>query len=265
MDIRSLKGLIVALILCASQSTVLAVPAPKISLFSNVATFASAERKTLYKVGAALGGAFVLYNVIDPVFSYFYYINEGNASLLEAPSPEYKKQPQTVAELQEFLQAAASEDYALMASTLENPYITNYLSAMGKTQLRNHSRVGAISLASVEKIKKDGKPTISITWASVPGLSEQQIQQLNQLQYRYVREFSHAINPNKKTYEVTTVKTNILGKKTGFYYHGLTLKQKRKAQEMHMRNALSCAKTMMDMLQPVQAQPQHHHTKPKTK
>lgn len=248
MTIKSIK-IRIFFMLCASALVVQAIPATtNPSVFVKLKDFVAAQPKAVKVAAVATLGAYhLIYNVFDPVFSYFYYINEDNAHLLEYPTP-YKKQPASISELQELLQGAIQEDMALMGYNLENPYIAAYLQGMSKTELRNHSRLGSITLAKAKKTNKDGKPTIAISWAAIPGLSEQQVQQLNQLQYQYVKEFYHAISPEKKSYEISSIKKDIFGKKTGIYYYAPTMQQKRKAQEMHMQQAFSTAKTMFDML-----------------
>lgn len=248
MTIKSIK-IRTLFMLCASALVVQAVPATtNPSVFVKLKDFIAAQPKAVKVAAVATLGAYhVVYNLIDPVFSYFYYINEGNAQLLEYPT-QYKKQPASISELQELLSGAIQEDMALMGYNLENPYIAAYLQGMSKTELRNHSRLGSITLAKASRTKQNGKSAIAISWAEIPGLSEQQVQKLNELQYQYVKEFYHAISPEKKSYEISSIKKDIFGKKTGIYYYAPTMQQKRKVQEMHMQQAFSTAKTMFDML-----------------
>lgn len=210
------------------------------------------HNKTAYKIGAAVGAMYLLSQVAN------FCVDMSYGPLLDNPLPAYKQQPQTIAELQELLQMGAQEDCALMAGNMQDWYLAAHLNTMSTTELRNQSRVGSITLATATKNKqKNKKRTFTITWSSLPGLSEQQVQELNKLQYRYVKEFSRAICPAKKSYEIDTrvskksplqSLTNNLGRKTGMYYYAPTMIQKRKVQEMHMRNALSSAEAMMEIL-----------------
>jgi hypothetical protein len=201
--------------------------------------------KTAYKIGAALGVTYLLSRAFN------WYIDATYAPLFEGPSPAYSKQPGSIADIQGLIQAAIQEDIALMAGSVDDWYIASFLNTMNAKALCMHSRVGSITLAAdvkKHKTKKDKKSAIKITWAQIPGLSEQQMKELAMLQYEYVKEFSRAIRPQKKSYEVSSIRKNILGQKTGVYYYAPTMAQKRKVQEMHMRRALAYAERMMKLL-----------------
>jgi hypothetical protein len=94
------------------------------------------------------------------------------------------------------------------------------------------------------------KSTLKTVKALIEGLSEEQVKKLNELQYRYVQEFSRAVKPQLKTYIVG----NPTAKKKVAVYSAATAQNKHRQQLFHMDNAQQCYKAMIKLIVSAKAQ-----------
>lgn len=235
----------VLMLACAMSASSIRIKSETIkqSLISRLSSsIADTERKVLYGMSGAMLG----------LLSYLSYDYAMHAPLLDSPVA-YKNQPTSVAELQEMLHYALQEDYAVMVTNMEHRFIKDGLHGMSKTHLCNHSRVGAIELATATRDKKT--KNITISWASIPGLSEKQVEELTKLQHQYVREFYRAIRPDKKRYEIPSFTKKSFGQKSAIYYYAPTMHQKRVVQQAHMQQAIKHFQAMLAMLKAPEAAP----------